>query len=484
MTRKEQVKILDDKIEANNAQYDLDRMNAEISAYSSSDLPKYEYLTKKDLNYKPNAFEQAKFEYSPLGNVFTDGLDKSDKKEGLLKRLKNIEDKSNNQILTLRDINRSAIKGRNGNGNGNDIDIDDDDYKKIQDYKKKLIDDGILNKNNVEEFDNIINKWIQTKNEDVLYINNKNKISTRKLDIYNIFYSYLKRNISYEDIKELRNNINLAVKYYPDEKKSIINNRNKVIKGIDLIIFLVNNDNLRIPEQYYAKPLDNTNLSWIKNKNEYEHVADEAGSDYVKGNNYKELKIIKDFITKINNGKINESNAASEFKKLKQKVNNDKSKHDLVKHLEKSLFGEDIESIEPEEKYEESIAETVKTRKQNTQKTFAPSSPPKKDYSEETADYLKYMKEQEKGQKRFSDDYDSNGWSSGSGNVVSKAKGASLKILTNKQMLNRLLILLAQIQAGNNSIKLKNEIRQILYSLYRSKVLTKTVYNNLIKSIR
>ena len=42
-------------------------MNAEISAYSSGDLPKYEYLTKKDLGYKPDAFEQAKFEYSPLG---------------------------------------------------------------------------------------------------------------------------------------------------------------------------------------------------------------------------------------------------------------------------------------------------------------------------------------------------------------------------------------------------------------------------------
>ena len=62
--------------------------------------------------------------------------------------------------------------------------------------------------------------------------------------------------------------------------------------------------------------------------------------------------------------------------------------------------------------------------------------------------------------------------------------GSGLKILTNKQMLNRLPILLAQIQAGNNSSKLKNEARQILYSLYRSKVLTKTVYNNLIKAIR
>ena len=84
------------------------------------------------------------------------------------------------------------------------------------------------------------------------------------------------------------------------------------------------------------------------------------------------------------------------------------------------------------------------------------------------------MEEQEKDRKKVSDEYDSNGWSSGSG----------LKILTNKQMLNRLPTLLAQIQAGNNSNKLKNEIRQILYSLYRSKALTKTVYNNLIKSIR
>ena len=64
------------------------------------------------------------------------------------------------------------------------------------------------------------------------------------------------------------------------------------------------------------------------------------------------------------------------------------------------------------------------------------------------------------------------------------SSGSGLKVLNNKQMLNRLPILLAQIQAGNNSIKLKNETRQILYSLCRSKALTRTVYNKLIKSIR
>ena len=133
MTRKEQNKILDDKVKVNYAQYNLDRMNAEISAYSSGDLPKYEYLTKKDLNYKPNRFEQANFEYSPLGKVFIDGLDKSDRKKGLLKRLKNIEDKSNNQLLAIRDINRPAIRGKN-NGGCKSSDDDDDDYD--DDYKK------------------------------------------------------------------------------------------------------------------------------------------------------------------------------------------------------------------------------------------------------------------------------------------------------------------------------------------------------------
>ena len=66
MTRKEQNKILDNKIKANTAQYNLDRMNVEISPYSSGDLSKYEYLTNKDLRYKPDSFEKAKYSLSIL----------------------------------------------------------------------------------------------------------------------------------------------------------------------------------------------------------------------------------------------------------------------------------------------------------------------------------------------------------------------------------------------------------------------------------
>ena len=62
---------------------------------SSNNLHKYEYLTGEDLSLKPSAVEQVKFEYSPLGKVFNKGLNKEeDKKEGLLQRLKNIEDKN------------------------------------------------------------------------------------------------------------------------------------------------------------------------------------------------------------------------------------------------------------------------------------------------------------------------------------------------------------------------------------------------------
>ena len=193
MTRKEQNKISDDKIKGNNAQYDLDRMNAEISAYSSGDLPKYEYLTKNDLKYKPDAFEQAKFEYSPLGKVFTDGLGKSDRNKGLLKRVKNIEDRNNNQLLAIKNILRPAIKGENNGSFRSDDDVNDE-YKTIQDFKQKLIYEDILDINAVRKFDNIVNKWKQTKDANT-YKNVDTKANTKKFNIYKIFENYLNKSI-------------------------------------------------------------------------------------------------------------------------------------------------------------------------------------------------------------------------------------------------------------------------------------------------
>ena len=89
MTVTDQNKILDRKIMQNEAQYDLERKAAKISALSSNNLNKYEYSTGEDLGLRPSTIEQTKFEYSVLGKIFTKGLDKEkDKKEGLFKILK------------------------------------------------------------------------------------------------------------------------------------------------------------------------------------------------------------------------------------------------------------------------------------------------------------------------------------------------------------------------------------------------------------
>ena len=103
MTKFDQIKILDNKIKSNKAQYMLHGKNTEISAKSSGELDKYEYLTCEDLGYKPDTLMQAKFEYSPLGKTLTFGSTKEDKKKELLKRLANIN--KANDLHNLRYIN-------------------------------------------------------------------------------------------------------------------------------------------------------------------------------------------------------------------------------------------------------------------------------------------------------------------------------------------------------------------------------------------
>ena len=139
MTRKEQNKILDAKIESNVNQYKVDRMNAEISAFSSSDLNKYEFLKRIDLNYKPNALDKARFEFSPLDKTFSTGLDKTAQcyqEEGIMKLLKDIRDSLAGGITprTLGGPRASRAPGLHGSDDDDDDDHDHDD----DDEQKRL----------------------------------------------------------------------------------------------------------------------------------------------------------------------------------------------------------------------------------------------------------------------------------------------------------------------------------------------------------
>ena len=139
MTRNEQNKILDAKIESNVNQYKVDRLNAEISAFSSGDLNKYDFFLKIDLNYKPNALDKARFEFSPLGKTFSTGLDKNAQgyqEEGVIKLLKDIRD-------GLRGINRRP------NDNRYDDEFDNDGFDNDNDnrYDDEFNNDGFDNDN-------------------------------------------------------------------------------------------------------------------------------------------------------------------------------------------------------------------------------------------------------------------------------------------------------------------------------------------------
>ena len=196
----------------------------------------------------------------------------------------------------------------------------------IQDFKQKLIDENIIDINAVGKSDNIVNKWKQTKDKKIAYKNVDTKVNTKKFNIYKIFENYLNKSIDYDRINMIEKSVINGIRIYQkrprtDKNKSIINSGNKIISAIKLFKSMIDNDEFRTPGEYYAKPNNNIDLSLINYPDGYKEIAREAGSNYIKNKNDNELNLIKDFITKINNGAINNKNkAGNEFRKLKKKL--------------------------------------------------------------------------------------------------------------------------------------------------------------------
>ena len=130
MTLTDQLKILDNKIKANQVQYDLVRETAKTSALSSKDLSeKQEYLTGEDLGHRPNVLEKTKFDYSPLGPVLTDNIKKktnTNKVNIKKKQDKNLIYNSEHSFAKFKDIDE--FKGLSL----------DSMYKKLNDFLKKF----------------------------------------------------------------------------------------------------------------------------------------------------------------------------------------------------------------------------------------------------------------------------------------------------------------------------------------------------------
>ena len=298
MTKRDQIKILNNKIRANEAQFILDRKNAKISAKSSGELDKYEYLTAEDLGYKPDALTQAKFEYSPVGKVFTAGLDKDDKKDGLFKRLKNIE--------------KIGLRPRNICG---DLDLDYDFYALNRDrhqmvklYKNYELMDDIENKFKfLDKVYELINEY---KNSDKFEsIDKKNQCLSAALKVYNNILNRYK-------IEYLEN-----IEDYDKEQKIKYDYKN--LKDLS------------------AKDLFSVDLSWIDDNELFKNIKEEVFDRYKKDNKSPEPLSIVNYLDMIDNEYIKDrADTQKEITILKQNVSSGSLK-EIVKYLESSIFGND-----------------------------------------------------------------------------------------------------------------------------------------------
>ena len=281
MTHKEQNKILDAKIESNVNQYKVDRLNAEISAFSSGDLNKYEFLKIIDLNYKPNALDKARFEFSPLGKTFNTGLDKTAQgyqEEGITKLLKDIRDSlAGNVIIPARpDNNGNDDNGNDDNGNddnGNDDNGNDDNGNDDNGNDDNGNDDNGNDDNGNDDNGNDDNGNDDNGNDDNGNDDNGN------------------------------------------------NDNGNDDNGNDKTSFI--------------------DLSWMNDLQLYKKIDSEDFSRYKGDKNSFELFTLRTFIDNINNERVkNKKDAREEIKNVKKNVKSEALK-EIVKDLEQAIFGDD-----------------------------------------------------------------------------------------------------------------------------------------------
>ena len=412
MTLTEPVKILDDRIKANKAQYELDREAAKISALSSGELEKYEY---EYLGYKPDVIQKAKFKYSPLGKVFNKGLDKNDEKEGLLKRLKNIEGKNKDQLDAIKDQGEKQLDAIKNQGEKQLDAIERQKQNKLETTEK---DEIVYLEEKIDELFEMFAKFFPGQSKTLLKNIAKNESS---INYRNFSYEILLPNGRFHkfDLFKKYGTLYGLLKNLLT-KKTIIGSANA-----DQISFITD-----LMHGYDESKL--TDVEVIKDEFYfYNAFLTKAKRVFLDTKKYPKKEFFppkfKEYFPKDQKSVLPNALQLYNYRNKIIRINRGispsmyaldaKSKPEQYDEAEKS-----------EEKFDESIGESVKLRRQKAELD-----------SEESAKHRR------------------------------KIKGQGIKTLTPQQMLSRLPISLAQLKAGNNSEKLKNEIRQLLYSLYRSK---------------
>ena len=489
-------------------------MNAEISAFSSGDLNKYEFLTRKDLKYKPNALDKARFEFSPLGKAFSMGLDKTVQgyqEEGVIKLLKDIRDRLRGGVnRPNNNVNNDDDNDDNNDDNNDDIIKNPKD--KIFDLVTKLKDSKLSNeekdKLNNEEKDKIykmLNKFkdnmkkdrdnFDKKSNDYLDIFD-NKISTLNDKIFKIkdtiknnkTLTNAEKNELQNKIKELttqRDSVNnehrRAVnkmlglkkekKLYEELKKDVENFfdfTNKEIK-YDFNGFNSYGINVNTNDKYDSKGFDikgmHKDTKTIYDLNDFDingnHVK---ANDKYDPNGFNRNGFHRDTKIKYDpNGfdryGINEYNSKGFDKDGLHKDTNDK--------YGPNGFDKYALHKETNDKYDPNGFDTIGLHK-DTKTIYDPNG----------FDIIGLHKD-------TNDKYDPNGFDKHGQKkcqVELKLAKQNLLKIKGKGHVN-LPIALSKIYTNNSSKELINNIKQLINDLYNTKQITKQVYNNLTKAI-
>ena len=227
----------------------MGRKAAKISALYSNNLDKYQYLTGEDLGLKPSNIEQTKFEYSPLGKIFNKGLSEDDKKEGLFKRLKNIEDKNEKQLKAIEDKNEKQLDTNSKSLKSISY------FSQLSTKAKELFEKIKKEKNDIDP-----EKFVCVKTDGTIFNFNKFKNS---LDLASNIYRNRKLLKDAENKQsEIKILLNKLRKYNPTKLKKInakeetlsvaeklLNNRQEVIDAFKIGIFPYK-DGFQIKEEW------------------------------------------------------------------------------------------------------------------------------------------------------------------------------------------------------------------------------------------
>ena len=358
MTKSDQFKILNSKIKANNAQYKTDRLNAEISAFSEGDLDKYEFLTRKDLKYKLNALNKAKFEFSPLGKAFNQGLDKEAenyKEEGVIKLLKDIKDKM------VRPIGGNNDNRNNGENNDDNDDNDDDDNGDNDDNGDDVSDVSDISDGNngsdgndeIAETGSIDLSWMNdlqlyrqiasevfaryNRDKDSLELftlrnfkgNINNEHVKNKKDAREEFKT-VKKNVKSEALKQIVKDLKQAIFGYDDNNDKKDDNNEKAKKKLD-----------KLPKKHYTKTSDNLLNKLANEAKEFLKINKKNDELNAKAKDSKNIDdLLKEMVVdpnKDNTGNIDDLLKEMGVDPNKDEPNKDEPKKDVPKNDTKNI---------------------------------------------------------------------------------------------------------------------------------------------------